>query len=130
LRLTGKGGPGMGGGPAGDLYLEVKLEPHRLFEVHGKDVYLSLPIAPWEAALGAKVSVPTLAGNVEMKIPAGAQGGSKLRLKGKGLAGDPRGDQFVILKIVTPKAHTPAQRAIYQKMAKEFTFNAREEFGG
>lgn len=129
LRLAGKGGSGMGGGPAGDLYLEVKLEPHKLFEVHDKDIFLSLPIAPWEAALGAKVAVPTLDGGVEMKIPPGAQGGSTLRLKGKGLAGNPHGDQFVVLKIVTPKAQTPAQRALYQKMAKEFTFNAREELG-
>jgi curved DNA-binding protein len=129
LRLAGQGGPSRGGGPSGDLYLEIRLDPHRLFEVHEKDVFLSLPIAPWEAALGATVSVPTLEGSVEMKIPAGAQGGSKLRLKGKGLAGDPRGDQFVVLKIVTPKAQTPAQRAFYQKMAKEFSFNARSELG-
>lgn len=129
LRLAGKGGSGTAGGPAGDLYLEVKFEPHKLFEVHGKDIFLSLPIAPWEAALGAKVAVPTLGGGVEMKIPPGAEGGSKLRLKGKGLAGNPHGDQFVVLKIVTPKAQTPAQRALYQKMAKEFTFNARDELG-
>jgi curved DNA-binding protein len=127
--LGGKGGPGIGGGPKGDLYLEIKLEPHPLFDVHGRDVYLSLPIAPWEAALGAKVAVPTLEGSVEMKIPAGAQGGSKLRLKAKGLPGDPRGDQFIVLKIVTPKPQTPAQRAFYQKMAKEFSFNARSELG-
>jgi curved DNA-binding protein len=129
LRLAGKGGPSMGGGPNGDLYLEIKLEPHKLFEVHDKDVLLSLPIAPWEAALGATVSVPTLDGSVDMKIPAGAQGGTKLRLKGKGLAGDPPGDQLVVLKIVTPKAQTAAQKAFYQKMAKEFSFNARAELG-
>ena len=129
LRLAGKGGASMGGGPNGDLYLEIKLEPHKIFEVHEKDILLSLPIAPWEAALGATVSVPTLDGNVDMKIPAGAQGGTKLRLKGKGLAGEPKGDQLVVLKIVTPKAQTAAQKALYQKMAKEFSFNARAELG-
>ncbi len=127
LRLAGKGGPGSGNAPDGDLYIELKIAPHKIFEVNGKDIYLSLPITPWEAALGATVDVPVLAGKVEMKIPAGAQGGSTLRLKGKGLPGKPAGDQYVVLKIVTPKANTEEQREMYQKMAEAFSFDARAE---
>jgi curved DNA-binding protein len=127
LRLAGKGGPGSGNAPNGDLYIELKIAPHKVFEVNGKDIYLSLPITPWEAALGATVEVPVLAGKVEMKIRAGAQGGSTLRLKGKGLPGRPPGDQYVVLKIVTPKVNTAEQREMYQKMAKAFSFDARAE---
>jgi curved DNA-binding protein len=126
LRLEGQGGAGTGGAPAGDLYLEIKLAPHQLFEAKGKDIYLSLPVAPWEAALGATIEVPVLGGTAKVKIPQGAQGGARLRLKGKGLPGKRPGDQFVVLKIVTPKAQTEEQRELYRRMAESFSFNARE----
>ncbi|MBN1654631.1 MAG: DnaJ domain-containing protein [Deltaproteobacteria bacterium] len=129
LRLAGKGGPGSGNAPSGDLYIELRITPHKLFEVDGKDIYLSLPISPWEAALGATISVPVLAGKVEMKIPAGAQAGGKLRLKGKGLPGSPAGDQYVVLKIVTPKAKSQKQREFYRDMAEEFNYDPRAELG-
>jgi curved DNA-binding protein len=94
--------------------------------LQGRDVYLTLPITPWEAALGAKITVPTLAGSVEMKIGADSQAGQKLRLKGRGLPGKPEaGDQYVLLQIATPPAKTEAQRALYEKMAQEMPFNPR-----
>lgn len=127
LRLANQGAPGIGGGPAGDLYLEMEIEPHRLFTLQGRDVYLTLPITPWEAALGAKVTVPTLGGSVDMKIASNAQSGQKLRLKGRGLPGKPQeGDQYVLLQILTPPAQTDAQRALYEKMAQEMPFNPRQ----
>jgi len=125
IRLAGKGDPGPGGAPAGDLYLEIHISPHRLFEVDGRDVHLTLPITPWEAALGAKVAVPTLAGKVEMNIPAGAASGHRLRLKGRGLPGTPPGDQYVLLKIVTPKPVSDEQRKLYQRLRDTFDFDPR-----
>ena len=129
IRLSGQGAPGVGGGPAGDLYLEVELEPHPLFRTQGRDVFLDLPVAPWEAALGATVTVPTLGGNVELKIPAGAQTGQKLRLKGRGLPGATPGDHYAVLQIVNPKADSPAARELYQRMARELSFNPRAHLG-
>ena len=130
IRLAGQGAPGMGGGPNGDLYLEVHFKPHRWFKVEGKDLILDLPITPWEAALGAKVAVPTLDGKVELKIPPGSQTGKKLRLKGKGLPGKPPGDQYVVLKIVTPPADTPEAKKLYEEMAKVMPMNPRAAMGG
>jgi curved DNA-binding protein len=127
IRLTGQGSAGMGGGPAGDLYLEISFRPHRLFKAEGRDITLTLPIAPWEAALGATVPTPTLAGQVELRIPAGAKAGQRMRLKGRGLPGTPPGDQYVELKIVTPPADTPAARALYEQMQREMNFDARSE---
>jgi curved DNA-binding protein len=126
IRLAGQGEPGMGGGPAGDLFLRVQLVPHRLFRVEGRDVEIELPVAPWEAALGATVRVPTLSGKVDLKLPKGSQSGQQLRLKGKGLPGKPPGDQHVILKIVTPRAETEAQEALYREMARLMPMNPRE----
>jgi curved DNA-binding protein len=125
LRLEGQGSPGMGGGPNGDLYLKIEIAPHDRFELKEKDVYLSLPVAPWEAALGATIEVPVLGGTAKVKIPPGSQGGGKLRLKGKGLPGKKPGDQFVVLKIVTPKAQTDEQRELYRRMADSFSFEPR-----
>jgi len=106
IRLAGQGGNG------GDLYLEVEFAPHRLYRLEGTDLYLDLPITPWEAALGATVKVPTLGGAVELNIPAGSQSGDKLRLRGRGLPATPTpGDQYVVLKMVTPAAHRPTRRA-------------------
>lgn len=126
IRLVGQGSPGVHGGQAGDLYLEVSFRPHRLFEVDGRDVKLTLPIAPWEAALGATVQTPTLAGPVDLRIPAGAKSGQKLRLKGRGLPGNPPGDQYVELKIVLPPATTPKARELFERMRDELPFNPRE----
>jgi len=125
IRLAGKGGPGFGSGPHGDLYLEIAFNPHRLFKVDRKDVYLDLPITPWEAALGATITVPTLGGRVDMKIPPGSQAGQKLRLKGRGLPGRTSGDQYVIFTIVAPKADTEKARELYRRMAAEMDFNPR-----
>jgi curved DNA-binding protein len=129
LRLGKQGAPGSGGGPAGDLYLELEVQPHRWFTLQDRDVYLTLPVTPWEAALGAKITIPTLGGSVDMKIAPNSQAGHKLRLKGRGLPGKPSGgDQYVLLQIVTPPANTEAQRALYEKMAQEMPFNPRASF--
>lgn len=125
IRLAGKGSPGQGGGPAGDLYLEIEFEPHALYTIDGRDIYLDLPITPWEAALGARLAVPTLGGAVEMKIPAGARSGQKLRLKGRGLPGHPPGDQYAVLQIVTPPADNAKAKKFYEDMAKAMPFNPR-----
>lgn len=126
LRLAKQGAPGIGGGPAGDLYLEIEIEPHPLYTVQGKDIYLTLPVSPWEAALGTSVTVPTLAGKVALKLAAGSQAGQKLRLKGRGMPSkDGSGDQFVILQILVPEPKTDDQRELYQKMSELMPFNPR-----
>jgi curved DNA-binding protein len=132
IRLAGQGGAGFNGGPAGDLFLEVTLKPHAQYQVDGKDVFLNLPVTPWEAALGGKLKVPTLGGAVDLNIPAGARSGQKLRLKGRGLAVPKQtaGDQFVVLQIVAPPADTEAKRALYEQMAREMPFNPRTHLGG
>jgi curved DNA-binding protein len=128
IRLAGQGEPATGGGRAGDLYLEVHLRPHRLYQVDGRDVTLTLPLAPWEAALGGGVAVPTLGGRVDMQVPAGAQSGQKLRLRGRGLPGTPPGDEYVQLKVVLPPANSPAARALYEDMrAKLASFDPRAD---
>ncbi|MEE9158690.1 MAG: DnaJ C-terminal domain-containing protein [Gammaproteobacteria bacterium] len=129
IRLAGQGASAVGHGESGDLYLEIEFKPHRLYRVEGQDVYLNLPVAPWEAALGANITVPTLGGKVDMKIPKGSQAGDRLRLKGRGLPGKPPGDQYVLLRIVTPPAATKAAEAAYQKMAQELPFNPRPDMG-
>jgi len=127
LRLAKQGTPGAGGGTPGDLYLEMEIQPHRVFTLQGRDVYLTLPIMPWEAALGAKVAVPTLGGSVEVKITPGAQTGQKLRLKGRGLPGKPLpGDQYIVLQVYVPPANTEAERALYEKMGKEMPLDIRK----
>ena len=126
IRLQGQGAPGVGGGPNGDLYLEIHLAPHPLFTVEGKDIYLNLPVTPWEAALGSKVSIPTLRGSVDLTIPSGSQTGQKLRLKGQGLSGKTPGDQYVLIKIYTPEPKNDQQRELYRQMAKQIPFNPRK----
>jgi len=130
IRLAGQGGPGLGGAPAGDLYLEVAFEPHRLYRLDGRDVYVELPIAPWEAALGRAVPVPTLGGAVELKIPAGSQSGAKLRLRGRGLPGNPAGDQYAVLEIMVPRAQDEKARALYEQMERELAFDPRAGLAG
>jgi curved DNA-binding protein len=125
IRLTGQGEPASGRARAGDLYLTVHIRPHRNLELDGRDVKLTLPVAPWEAALGATLTVPTLGGPVELRIPAQSQTGSRLRLRGRGLAGDPPGDQYVMLKVVLPPADTPAARELYERMKQELAFDPR-----
>ncbi len=125
IRLSGQGGAGQ---VNGDLLLEVKFNPHKHFTVDGKNISLVLPIAPWEAALGTKLSIPTLGGTVEMKLAANTPGGKKLRLKGRGLPGKDVGDQYVILQIMTPEAKTDELRALYHKMQEVSQFNPRKDF--
>lgn len=128
LRLAKQGAPGIGGGSPGDLFLEIDIAPHRLFTLQGHDVYLTVPITPWEAALGAKIHLPTLAGAVDLKIAPGTQAGQKLRLKGRGLPNKPQaGDQYILLQIVTPPAKTDGDKAFYEKMAQEMPLNPRKE---
>jgi curved DNA-binding protein len=130
IRLAGQGEQSTGGGRPGDLYLEVHIRPHRHFHLDGRDVTLTLPIAPWEAALGATVTVPTLGGGVEMRIPANSQSGQKLRLRGRGLPGSTPGDQYVQLKVAVPPANTPEARALYEEMKQKLDFNPRAELWG
>ena len=129
IRLAGQGLPGMNGGPAGDLFLEVTFEAHPIFEADGRNIRLTLPIAPWEAALGETVGVPTLGGRVELRIPAGSQSGRRLRLKGRGLPGTPPGDQIVTLRIDTPPANTSFARTLYEEMRNKMPFNPRQDMG-
>jgi curved DNA-binding protein len=129
IRLAGQGGAGFGGGPPGDLFLEVEFDPHPLFQVEGRDVYLELRLAPWEAALGAKVKVPTLGGTVELSIPAGTQSGRRLRLQGRGLPGTPPGDQYAVVSIVVPEARTEADRALYREMERLMPIAPRAGLG-
>ncbi len=130
LRLAGQGGPGMGSGPAGDLFLEIGFNPHPRFRVDGRDVYVDLPLAPWEAALGASVSAGTPDGDVELTIPAGSVAGRKLRLKGKGIPGNPAGDLYVVLAIALPPAEGAKSKAAYDAFAASFDFNPRAPLKG
>jgi curved DNA-binding protein len=125
VRLAGQGEPAAGQGAAGDLYLEIHIQPHAQYQLDGRDVTVSFAIAPWEAALGGAVTVPTLAGAVEMQIPAGAQSGQKLRLRGRGLPGQPPGDEYVQLKVILPPADTPQAKALYEEMRAKLNFNPR-----
>jgi curved DNA-binding protein len=125
IRLSGQGRAGMGGS-AGDLLLEINIATHAHYRLEGSNVMLDLPIAPWEAALGAKVTVPTLAGKINLTIPAGAKSGQKMRLKGRGLPGKEAGDQIMNLQIMTPPADNDKATKLYQQMAEELSFNPRE----
>ena len=129
IRLAGEGAPGTGQGQAGDLFLEIEFNPHRLYRVEGRDVYLELPVAPWEAAMGATVKAPTPAGPVDLKIPSGTHARRKLRLKGRGIPGKPPGDLYVELVITLPPADTDQARDLYRQMEKELDYNPRSELG-
>lgn len=126
IRLAGQGSPGMGGGSPGDLYLEVHFKPHGRYRVEGRDVYATLPLAPWEAALGAIVQAPVPDGTVEVRIPEGSQSGRKLRLKGRGIPDSPPGDLYLVMEVVLPPATSPKARELYQTMAHELAFNPRQ----
>jgi len=129
IRLKGQGAPGYGDGPPGDLYLRIRLVPHPLFDVLGRDLTITVPIAPWEAALGAKVTVPTLDGRVQLTIQAGSQTGQRLRLCGKGLgrAGQ-RGDLYAVLKVVMPDKPDDEARSHWEALAATQAFNPRSEW--
>lgn len=130
IRLAGQGAAGLGQGRAGDLYLEIEFRPHPHYRVEQRDVYLDLPVAPWEAALGATMEVPTPAGAVELTVPAGSAAGRKLRLKGRGIPGPEPGDFFFVLQIALPAADTERARAFYGDMARQFkAFQPRAKLG-
>jgi curved DNA-binding protein len=129
IRLTGQGSPGLGKGQAGDLYLEIEFKPHKLFKIEGRDLYLDLPVSPWEAALGATVKAPTPEGPVDLKIPQGTTAGRKLRLRKRGIPGTPPGDLYANLTITLPAADSDAAKELYRKMEKELAYNPRSELG-
>lgn len=129
VRLKGQGAPGFGDGPAGDLYLRIRLVPHPLFDVLGHDLNITVPIAPWEAALGTKVTVPTLEGRVQMTIQPGSQTGQRLRLRGKGLGyRGKRGDLYAVLKVVMPDKPDAEARSHWEALAEKQAFNPRSEW--
>ncbi len=129
IRLAGQGSPGMGQGKKGDLYLEIHFKPHPLYRIEGRDLYLQLPVTPWEAALGATVRVPTPDGNVDLNIPKDSNSGKKLRLKGRGIPGNPAGDIYVTLSVVVPSAASDQAKALYREMEKKLAFNPRASMG-
>ncbi|HEX5477204.1 MAG TPA: DnaJ C-terminal domain-containing protein [Burkholderiales bacterium] len=130
LKLRGKGGPGANGGPPGDLYLHISLEPHPLFRVSGRDLDLEVPLAPWEAALGAQVEIPTLEGRVTMKVPPGSKSGQKLRLAGKGLPhpGGGAGDLYAVLSIGVPATLSEREKKLYEELREASQFDPRSRF--
>lgn len=127
LRLRGKGGPGRNGGPAGDIYLHITLAPHAVFRPDGHDLVFDLALAPWEAALGAEVEVPTLDGRVLLTVPQGTQSGRKLRLRGRGMATGhgARGDLYAIVHIDVPATLTARERALFEELKRESKFDPR-----
>jgi curved DNA-binding protein len=127
IRLAGQGTPGAGGAHAGDLLLEVHFKPHARLRVEGRNLYLTLSVAPWEAALGAVLPVETPAGALKVRIPAGAQSGRRLNVRGKGLPGTPPGDLVLDIQVVLPPADTPKARELYETMARDLAFDPRSQ---
>jgi curved DNA-binding protein len=128
IRLAGKGGQPPGGGPAGDLYLKVEIEPHPRYRLEGRDIYVDVPVTPWEAALGGRVEVPTPGGNINLTIPAGSQSGRKLRLRGKGMP-NPKGndgDLYVVLSVAVPKKLSDRERELFEELQQASSFNPRQ----
>jgi curved DNA-binding protein len=123
LRIAGIGG-------RQSLIFRIRVRQHPVYTVNGKDVLVELPLAPWEAALGARVQVPTLGGSVDLTVPPGAQSGQKLRLRGRGIPGSPAGDQLLVIKLVTPPAQSALEREAYERMRREFAFNPRPDWRG
>ena len=130
LRLRAKGGPGVNGGPPGDLYLQIALDPHALFRASGHDLEIDVPVTPWEAALGAEVEVPTLEGRLKMKVPPGSGSGQKLRLSGKGLPkpGGGAGDLYAVLNIAVPATLTDREKKLYEELRETSRFDPRVRF--
>ena len=129
IRLAGQGARPPGDGAPGDLFIEIEFQPHPLYKIDGRDLYLDLPVAPWEAALGAAVQTPTPTGTVELKIPAASHAGSKLRLKGRGIPASPPGDFYVVLQIALPAAQDDKAKAAYMALAAALPFNPRASLG-
>jgi curved DNA-binding protein len=127
IRLAGQGAPGLGNAPPGDLMLEVHFRPHGRFTADGRDVHLTLPVAPWEAALGSVITVDLPQGQVKVRIPEGAQSGRQLRVRGKGLPDNPPGDLLLNLQVVLPPADSPRAKEIYETMQHELAFDPRRE---
>lgn len=131
IRLRGQGGAGFGGAPAGDLYLEIHFGPDSDYRIDGRDVTQTVPVAPWEAALGASIEVPTPSGRVEVNVPKGSANGRKLRLKGRGIPGEPAGDLYLELEVTLPPADDDKARQLYETMAREMaSFNPRRNMKG
>ena len=129
IRLKGQGAPGIGEGASGDLYLRIRLVPHPLFDVEGHNLIITLPIAPWEAALGAKITLPTLSGKIQLTIPASSQSGQRLRVKGKGLPGKQlQGDLYAVLKVVMPPSSSEAINSQWQQLADLAPFDPRSQW--
>lgn len=130
IRLAGQGAPGFGGAAAGDLLLEVQFGPHPRYRVDGRDLLVDLPVAPWEAALGAVIPVPLPDGaKLKVRIPAGAQSGRQLVVRGKGIPGQPPGDLELTVRVVLPAADTPRAKALYETMARDLDFDPRAQGG-
>jgi curved DNA-binding protein len=129
IRLAGQGARATGEGTPGDLFIEVDFQPHPLYRLDGRDLYLDLPVTPWEAALGATVKTPTPTGTVDLKIPAGSHAGSKLRLKGRGIPANPPGDFYVVMQIALPPAESQQAKDAYAAMAAAMPFNPRASLG-
>lgn len=130
MRVKGQGSPGRGDAPPGDLYLHIRLVPHPVFDVEGHNLLVTLPIAPWEAALGCKVTVPTLEGDIKLTVAAGSQSGQKLRVQGRGLARrDGKGDLYAVLKVVMPPKGDADTEALWETLAKKADFDPRKEWG-
>ena len=126
IRLSGQGAPGTGRGEAGDLFLDIDFNPHPLYRVDGKDVYLELPLTPWEAALGATINIPTPDGRVDLRIPAGTANGKRLRLKQRGIPARPAGDLYVVARLTLPPASDDAAKDLYRRMRDEMPYNPRK----
>jgi curved DNA-binding protein len=129
VRLKGQGAAGIGGMPAGDLYVEVSFRPDPFYSVAGRDLYLELPVAPWEAALGARVRMPTPTGPIMLRIPAGSSQGRRLRINGRGIPAAEPGDLYAVLKVVLPPADTDKAKKVYQEMAQQLPFDPRAGLG-
>ncbi len=129
IRLAGQGSPGYNGGENGDLFIKIEYEKDPIYSVEDADIYMNLPVAPWEAALGASITIPSPSGNVKLKLPADSFQGKKLRLKGKGIPAKPPGDLYVIISIVLPPANNEKAKKVYEQM-KDLNFNPRTNFGG
>ena len=129
IRLAGQGAPGAGASTAGDLLLEVHFKPHPRLRPDGRDLHLTLPVAPWEAALGSIIAVDLPGGSVKVRIPEGAQSGRQLRVRGKGIPGEPPGDLLLDIQVVLPSADSPKARQLYETMARELAFDPRREGG-
>jgi len=130
IRVKGQGAPGIGGGPAGDLYLVIRFVPHPLFEVDGHDLLLTVPLAPWEAALGTRIEVPTLDGRIQLSVPANSQTGQRLRIRGKGLATrhGGHGDLYALLKVVMPPGSDARSRELWTQLAGQAAFDPRSNW--